>query len=203
MGKIVKKFVDTGGLRQYHKKAEQINLDRFVLKEVGKGLSSNDFSNAEKAKLAKLENMDPNGTGMTESQIERLNSSVTKQELEDKHYQDEVSVDNKVNSLRQEIAGKNYQDETAVAAAIANSKHLVRKIVTSKDDIDVNAPNAERTIFLVPYMAEGIWTLYSEWLVINGEKVMVGDGDTELSDYLKKTDLENITDSEIEAIINN
>lgn len=199
---IVKKFMDVPAMKRYHQRLEAINLGRFVLKEVGKGLSSNDFTNEEKSKLASLENLDPLGSGLTETQVQKLAQAVTKEELESKDYLSRQAADEKIASVRQEILGKNYKNEEEIQALIAGAKHLVRKVVASSDDIDTNAQGADKTIFLVPYYTEGFGTLYSEWMVIDGEKVMVGDGDVQLVDYVKKTDLVEINEDEIATIFN-
>ncbi len=221
MAKTINRYIDRDGLKHYHDKAQE-DLERrgyqddgdvkatvkyyhehdakdaFVAKENGKGLSTNDFTNEEKQKLAGLDNVVPEG--LTAEQIAKINASITQSDLDNGKYQTEESVNNLITSAKQEITERGYQTENDVRALLASSQHLQRKLVTSSDDIDVTATDAEKYIYLVPLYTDND-TFYSEWLVVDGKAVMVSNGFTNLDGYWQKGELEVLTTSEIEEIL--
>lgn len=219
--KIIKRYVDIDGLKRYRenssrdleKRGYQSDADvkasiryhyqntiknEMVGKEDGKGLSSNDFTNEEKAKLAGLSNVIPDG--LTAEQIAKIEAAITQGDLDDAHYQTQSDVAATVDAAKQEIFGQGYQTEGNVRALLAASQHLQRKLVTSSDDINPDASDAENYIYLVPLYTDTD-TVYSEWVVVNGQAVMIGTGFTNLDDYWAKGELDAITPSELEAIL--
>ncbi len=219
--KTIKKYVDLNGLKRYHNRVQKDLADRdyqsesevkasiqyyhkhdaadaFVAKEEGKGLSSNDFTNEFKKKLDGLENVTPDG--LTEEQVAKIRDSITQKDLDDGQYQTLDDVNEIINATKQEIFGKGYQTEDNVRALLATSQHLQRKLVTSSDDIDPTAPDAEKYIYLVPLYTDDN-TVYSEWVVVDGQAVMVGTGFTNLDDYWMKGELTPMTDEELLAIL--
>lgn len=219
--KTIKKYVDLNGLKRYHNRVQKDLADRdyqsesevkasiqyyhkhdaadaFVAKEEGKGLSSNDFTNEFKKKLDSLENVTPDG--LTEEQVAKIRDSITQKDLDDGQYQTLDDVNGLVDAAKSEIFGKGYQTEDNVRTLLAASQHLQRKLVTSADDINPAAADAEKYIYLVPIYTDGN-TVYSEWVVVEGQAVMVGTGFTNLDDYWMKGELAPMTDEELLAIL--
>lgn len=219
--KTIKKYIDLKGLKRYHdrvqkdlaKKDYQSESDvkasiqyyhnhdaagAFVAKETGKGLSTNDFTNELKKKLEGLDNVTPDG--LTADQIAKIRDSITQKDLDDGQYQTLDDVNGLVDAAKSEIFGKGYQTEDNVRTLLAASQHLQRKLVTSADDINPAAADAEKYIYLVPIYTDDN-TVYSEWVVVEGQAVMVGTGFTNLDDYWMKGELTPMTDEELLAIL--
>lgn len=220
-GKTIKEYIDANGLRRYHERSQQDLASKdfqsdtdvkasisyhykntikkeMVAREEGKCLSTNDFTNEEKRKLAGLDNVVPEG--LTEEQIAKINAAITQADLDEGGYQTDTEVNDLILAAKNEIFAKGYQDENDVRTLLAASQHLVRKLVTSSDDIDATAQDAEKYIYLVPLYTDDN-TIYSEWVVVDGQAVMVGTGFTNLDDYWSKNELFAITTSELEAIL--
>lgn len=80
--------------------------------------------------------------------------------------------------------------------AIAAADHLSRKIVDSVEDINVDADDAEKYIYMVPSDSAEEGDKYDEYMVLEiaGSKVVerVGDWAVDLSGYAKTEDLDGI-----------
>lgn len=219
--KTIKKYVDLSGLKRYHAHTQKDLDDRdyqsesevkasiqfyhkhdaadaFVAKENGKGLSTNDFTNELKKKLDGLDNVTPDG--LTEDQVTKIRDSITQKDLDDGQYQTLDDVNEIIETAKQEIFRKGYQTEDDVRTLLATSQHLQRKLITSSDDIDPTAVDAEKYIYLVPLYTDDS-TVYSEWVVVDDQAVMVGTGFTNLDDYWMKGELTPMTDEELLAIL--
>ena len=108
------------------------------------------------------------------------------------------------------------QVDTKIQEAVAAADHLQRVIVESVDKIDVNAPGAERYIFMVPSGLNDIDNKYYEYIVVNtneGKSLeRVGSWAVNLEGYATKEDLDKkvdkaqgsrlITDSEVTKLAN-
>lgn len=77
-----------------------------------------------------------------------------------------------------------------ISEVVAAADHLQRKIVTTIDDIDVEAADAEKYIYMVPSGLEDDDNKYYEYIVINGKAEKVGNWAVDLSDYVKVETLE-------------
>ena len=103
----------------------------------------------------------------------------------------------------------NIQINTAVAAA----SHLKRKKVESTDDIDINSPDADEYIYMIPSGLKDDDNKYYEYMVMDIEigydedgnpiterKIeMIGSWSVDLSEYATKNELLNETNRAIEA----
>ena len=78
---------------------------------------------------------------------------------------------------------------SAISSAIAGADHLQRTIVDSADDIDVNAENAEKYIYMVPKAESESGDTYDEYMIVNGVVERVGDWKVDLSDYAKTAEV--------------
>lgn len=76
--------------------------------------------------------------------------------------------------------------------ALTNNS-LSRKVVESTEAIDLEAADAEKFIYLVSN-ASGT---YDEYIVVNGALEKMGDWDTDLTDYVKKTEIGTLVDEKL------
>lgn len=77
-----------------------------------------------------------------------------------------------------------------IDSKIAAAGHLKRKILEKKEDIKVDAVDADAYIYMVKTGLREDDNKYNEYIVINGEIEPVGSWEVNLDDYAKKTDLE-------------
>lgn len=78
---------------------------------------------------------------------------------------------------------------SAISVAVAGADHLEREIVNGLSDIDLNAPDAERAIYMVANADSENGNFYDEYMVINGALERVGDWKIDLSDYATQQQL--------------
>lgn len=90
------------------------------------------------------------------------------------------------------------ETDAKISEAVAAAAHLKRKIVESKDAIDVNAADADQYIYMVPSGLTEDSNKYYEYMVLiitdsEGTETrfveQVGSWDVDLSDYAKVSDL--------------
>ena len=101
------------------------------------------------------------------------------------------------NDLTAELLAKinSAQSAEEVAAAVAAADHMKRVIKETKEEIDLTAADAEQYIYLVKN-----GEVYDEYMVVEGKLEKVGDWKTDLTGYLKETDLEALTGEEITGL---
>lgn len=199
----MKKFLDLTGLQQL------IGLikDKFVQKESGKGLSSNDFTDAEKNKLStvkaysnatatesgllspeNLKKIDGIEAGAEKNIIEKIKKNgtilnVTGGEVD-------ITVPQKISDL---VNDKGLQTKSEVQKLIADARTMKKEIVASRP-----STGEDNVLYLVGPKGSGN-NIYEEYLFINGKWEKIGDTDTkvDLTGYIKETDIQAITTSEI------
>lgn len=90
------------------------------------------------------------------------------------------------------------ETDNKIKEAVANAAHLKRKIVNTVEEIDLNAEDAEQYIYMVPNGLTENDDKYDEYMVVTVADVRfvekVGSWAVDLSDYAKKTDLDNKVD---------
>lgn len=106
----------------------------------------------------------------------------------------------KVNGDALPVADKAVDVGASIAAAVAAADHLQRTIVTSVDDIDLTADDAEKFIYMVPRTDSDENDQYDEYMVLDGAVERVGSTRVNLSDYVRKDEV--ATDAEITAMLN-
>lgn len=98
-----------------------------------------------------------------------------------------------------------YQTESqvsaTVAAAVAAADHLKRKKVENKDAINLEAPDADQYIYMVPKTGGKNGDKYDEYMVIEGVLEPVGDWAVDLSGYAQTEQVaSDISTAKAEAI---
>lgn len=194
-------------------------LDTKVDVEEGKGLSTNDYSNADKSKLAGIaagaqvnviESIKINGTSATISgkeasvtieagKIDVIKVNGEELEIEDKAVDIPVPVDNS-----ELLNGAGYQNasevQSAINSAISGITSFEYEIVQS-----LPATGVKGKIYLVPNSGTQPNT-YDEyiWIVPQGGQgrfEKIGTTEIDLSGYWAKADLVAITNAEIDDIL--
>lgn len=100
------------------------------------------------------------------------------------------------------------QTDDKIAAAVTAAAHLKRKIVASKDDIDINAKNAEHYIYMVPSGYSDSANKYVEYMVLvieqNGQELrtleQVGSWSVDLSDYITSDAVAGLLNTKVDKV---
>ena len=179
---MANKYLDYAGLSYFTNKIKAL----FVQKEDGKGLSTEDYTTAEKSKLA---NLPADAEKNVIIGIQRNGLTVTPS---NRIVNIEVPV--KVSDLTND---SNFMTETEVLNAISNSQHMTKEIVDT-----LPTTGEQFKMYLVPVEGDEN-NVYEEWLWINNAWEKIGDTATvvDLTPYLKKADMVAITNAEIDNIL--
>lgn len=179
-------------------------LAKKVNAESGKVLSTNDYTTAEKNKLAGI------ASGAQANVIESVKVNGTKVEPSSKAV--DITVPTKVSQLTNDsgfqnatqvnatITGKGYQTQSQVQSlinsAVGNITSIKYEKVTS-----LPATGSNGVIYLVAH-SHGTQDIYDEYIWISESKTFekIGNTDIDLSGYVKKTDLTAITTDELNAM---
>lgn len=196
--------------------------EKFVQKEVGKSLTSNDFTNDLKAKVDAIPDnpsyTDTTYTNATETKdglmpkesVVKLKgiangANVNKIEkvkrngmiLTVTNKEVDVLVPTKTSELTND---SQYVKQSEIPSLVAEYGRMKKQIVESLPDV---AGADDNTIYLVPKTDNVEQDGYSEFLKINGKWEKMGDtGVVDLTGYLKESDMIEITASEVDTWIN-
>lgn len=84
---------------------------------------------------------------------------------------------------------KKTEIDAAIAAAIASANHLQRKIVNSKEEIDITAEDAHLFIYMVPTGLQYEDDKYDEYVIIDDTLEKVGSWEVDLTNYVTKDEI--------------
>lgn len=181
--------------------------EKFVQKESGMGLSKNNYTDEDKEKLSTLKTYNVatseeagllssanlnkiNGLedGAEKNIITKIKRNGTLVNVSNKEV--DITVPTKISEL---VDDKDLVNKTAVQKMISDARHMKKEIVATKP-----STGDENTIYLVGPKGDGN-NVYEEWLYINGKWEKVGDTNTtvNLDGYLKETDIQTISTTEI------
>lgn len=172
--------------------------------EIGKGLSTNDYTSAEKQKLSGIasgaqanviESVKVNGTKLTPSSkaVDVTVPTKTSQLTNDSGYQSATSVE----SI---ITAKGYQTQSQVQSlinsAVGNITSIRYEKVTS-----LPATGSNGVIYLVAH-SHGTQDIYDEYIWLSEAKTFekIGNTDIDLSAYVKKSELTAITTNDLNTM---
>lgn len=170
----------------------------------GKGLSTNDYTNAEKNKLSDIasgaqvnviESVKVNGTALTPSNksVDVTVPTKVSQLTNDSEFQTSTQV----NSI---VTGKRYQTQSQVQSlinsAVGNITSIRYEKVTS-----LPATGSNGVIYLVAH-SHGTQDIYDEYIWISETKTYekIGNTDIDLSAYVKKSELTAITTNDLNTM---
>ncbi|WP_337929787.1 hypothetical protein [Holdemanella sp.] len=179
-------------------------LGKKVNVESGKGLSTNDYTSAEKQKLSGIasgaqanviESVKVNGTKLTPSSkaVDVTVPTKTSQLTNDSGYQSATSVE----SI---ITAKGYQTQSQVQSlinsAVGNITSIRYEKVTS-----LPATGSNGVIYLVAH-SHGTQDIYDEYIWLSETKTYekIGNTDIDLSAYVKKSELTAITTNDLNTM---
>lgn len=175
----VSKLVKLAALKSL---AERIESDYATKETVNKLSTKVDNLQIPTGGLASVDQIEVNGTAvmpMSRTDVVGMGEEVTTTFIN-------IEVPTKTSQLTN---NSKFQTDTevaaAVAAGVAAADHITRRIVSSVDDIDLTADDADKYIYMVSKDgADG--DQYDEYMVLNGVLEKVGDWSVDLSDYVQK-----------------
>lgn len=157
--------------------------------EIGKGLSTNDYTSAEKQKLSGIangaqvnviESVKVNGTKLTPSSkaVDVTVPTKTSQLANDSWYQTQSQVQSLINSAVGNITSIRYEKVTSLPATGSNG-----------------------VIYLVAH-SHGTQDIYDEYIWLSETKTFekIGNTDIDLSAYVKKSELTAITTNDLNTM---
>lgn len=181
----------------------KLKLSGKVDKIEGKGLSTNDLTDELKQKI--LDAGDSSFSGdyndltnkpdltVYENKIETIKVNGTTETITDKSV--DISVPTNNNQLTN---GAGYQTSSevnsAITSAISGVTQFDYQIVES-----LPATGVKGTIYLIANDGTGS-NIYDEYIFVNGKPEIFGTAEIDLSEYVKYSSLEEITNAEIDAI---
>ena len=167
------------------KKAKQ-ELANKVDKVSGKGLSTNDYTTAEKTKLGAL----PTNAELVAGYVAKDGSKVLSDENFTSAEKSKLGALPTNSELETALAGKTtlaavqalgYQTASDVASAIAGASHLKRAIVQALPAVAEADANTIYMILKSPAGESG--NVYNEYFVVNGAFELIGDSKVDLTGY--------------------
>ena len=203
LGKNAIEYLDKSGLTLLISKIKTA-LNGKVDVVSGKGLSTNDYTNAEKQKLSGI------ASGAQANVIESVKVNGTKVEPSSKAV--DISVPTKVSQLTNDsgfqtstqvnsiVTGKGYQTQSQVQSlinsAVGNITSIRYEKVTS-----LPATGSNGVIYLVAH-SHGTQDIYDEYIWLSETKTYekIGNTDIDLSAYVKKSELTAITTNDLNTM---
>lgn len=190
-----------------------------VDKVSGKGLSTNDYTTTEKNKLSSIDagaevnvidTIKVNGAAQTVTS-KSVNIAVptnNNQLTNGAGYQTSSQVESAITAkgyqtsaqVEAAITAKGYATTTEVASAVANAAHLKREKLTGSTLPAVGTADAN-TIYMLPITDAAGDNKFTEWMVINGAWEKIGSSDVDLTGYVQDSDLNAITNGEIDTVV--
>ena len=160
-------FVNDSILKLALGKIKSWGEGKFVAKETGKGLSTNDYTTAEKTKLNgvsagaqvnKIESVKVNGTALTIDSSKAVNVDLT-------------------------VYAKSADVTEEIASAVSGVTQIDYSVVES-----LPSTGKKGIIYLVANSETGT-NIYDEYIYINSKFEKLGSRELDLSSYAKKTDI--------------
>lgn len=173
--------------------------DKFVAQVEGKGLSTNDLtdelkSHYDAAEANVIETIKVNGTAVDVS-IDDKSVNVTVPTKTSELDNDSGFATTESTYDKETIDGKITTLNEAIAAAAAGNVSIT--IVESVPEV---ADAVEKTIYFVAKTDTDDNDVFDEYMLINGSIELLGSTKVDLTDYVKTTDLEEISDDEVDSI---
>lgn len=196
----------------------KMKFDTKVDKVEGKGLSTNDLTDELKTKILNAGDSSFSGNYddlSNKPDLSSLHSHANKSVLDgitaDKmaawdgksdfsgsyhDLTDKPAIPGKVSELANDSG---FQTAAEVQSAITAAGHMAKKIV---DKLPAAADAQENVLYLVPKADGSGDNIHDEYMLINGKLERIGDTQTDLTGYLKSSDLVEITNAEIDTVWN-
>lgn len=200
-----KKYLDSNGLLYYNQKVKAT----YQPKQEGKGLSTNDYTTAEKNKLAGLNNYELQaatanqlggvkvGAGLSiNNGVLSATGGGTADSVDWSNVQNKPTIPTNNNQLTN---GAGYQNATQVQSAI-NSALDGFTGVDYQVVSNLPSTGTKGIIYLVSNGGANP-NVYDEYIYINNTFEKIGTTAVDLTDYVTNEDLESISNTEIDTIL--
>lgn len=181
------KLVNKERLTYYHTKATAKYDGKYVAKEDGKGLSTNDYTTAEKSKLAAI----AEGAEVNAIATVKVNGSAL---TPDANKAVDVTVPTKTSDLTNDSDFQTgTQVSTAITTAIAGVTQFDYQVVES-----LPATGVKGTIYLMANSGSGS-NVYDEYVWIDNKFEKLGSTEVDLSGYYTKTEVDTLLNAKADA----
>ena len=175
-----KKFLDNNGLSYYHTKAGAQYDAKYVAQVSGKGLSTNDYTTAEKEKLAAI----AAGADVNVIETVKVNGSAL---TPDANKAVDVTVPTKTSDLTNDSTYQTQTEvNTAISTAIAGVTQFDYQVVQT-----LPATGVKGTIYLVSNSGSST-NVYDEYLWISNNWEKIGTTDIDLSGYYTSAQVDSL-----------
>lgn len=220
---MAKKYLDNDGLLYFWQKI----TNKFVEKDGSKVLSTNDYTTAEKNKLAgisagaevnTIDSVKVNGTALTitSKAVDVPVPTKTSDLTNDSNFQENIIETIKVNGTSQTITSKavditiptnnNQLTNGAGYQTSSDVQSLINTAISGITGIDFQivsslpSTGVKGVIYLISNSGSG-QNIYDEYIWVNNAFEKIGTTAVDLSDYVKNSDLVAITNAEIDTIV--
>lgn len=181
---MAKKYLDNDGLLYFWQKV----VNRFVAKDGNKVLSDENYTTAEKTKLAGIE------TGAEVNDIAVIKVNNTAQTITNKEVNITVPTNN-----NQLTNGAGYQTASDVSSSINSAIGGITGI--SFEIVQALPATGEAGVIYLISNSGTSPNIYDEYIYVNNAFEKIGTTDVDLSGYLQTSDLVAITNAEIDTIV--
>lgn len=191
------KFLDKTGLAYFWERLKTY----FVHQETGKGLSTNDLTNELKSSyddaVTKANALTTAGAEANKINTIKVNGVAS---MPDSSKAVDITVPTKVSALTNDSG---YQTKSQVSSSIATALGKITGI--SFSIVDALPETGENgVIYLIKHTHSDAGDSYDEyaWISSINKYEKIGNTDVDLSGYIKEDDLDPITTSEIDSMLN-
>lgn len=194
---IVDTTLSSDSINPVQNKIVTSEFNKKVDKVDGKDLSTNDYTTADKNKLSGIEN-NAEVNIIENIKVNEVNLAVSNKTVN-------ITVPTNNNQLTN---GAGYQNSSQVAEAISNALSGITSIdfrVLSSGEYNGETlmPTIEGEkgiIYLVPKSVVETNNTYVEWIYTNNTFEKIGDTQVDLTDYVKYSDIVEISNAEIDTM---
>lgn len=184
-----KKYLDDNGLTYYHSKVKTLLAGKQDA-ESGKGLSANDYTTAEKTRLAGI------ATGAEVNVQSDWNVTDSASDAYIKNKPTIPTVPTNVSAFTNDAGYQNStQVQSAITTAISGITGISFEIVQT-----LPASGSAGTIYLISNSGSNP-NIYDEYIWVNNAWEKIGTTDVDLSGYQLSSELVAVTNSEIDTIV--
>lgn len=202
-------YIDENGLLYVWQKIKAL-LSGKVDTEDGKSLSTNDYTDDEKSKLAGIEEgaevnvidtvkVNSVAQTITDKAVDITVPTATSELTNDSGYTTSSEVEALGYITESEVEAKGYQTSsdvsTAITSALGDITSLSYSVVT-----ELPATGEAGVIYLIASSTTSDNNIYDEYIYVNSAFEKIGSTEIDLSSYVQTSDLTAITNAEIDEI---
>lgn len=200
----ITKVLNMDGLTYYNTKLNAQIAEKYVAKDGDKVLSTKDFTAEDKSKLDSLSNYElPTASADMKGGVKVGSGLKITEEVLSAEAQSWNTLTDKPSTFAPDTHTHTSSEITdldaTISAKIAGSTHLTRQIVEALPETE---DAKENVVYMKKKEAEEEGNAYEEYLYIaeTSKFELIGSSEVDLSGYVKTTDLQAITNDEIDAL---